>query len=113
MYATNAGGPSPNSNQSTATTWAAPPAVPSGLTATLSTTSPSSEIDLAWTDNNPNETGIKIEREAGSGGFSVVAVLCPNTTSYADKNLTQSTQYTYRIGSFNSAGDSGYSAASA
>jgi hypothetical protein len=111
IFATNAGGSSPNSNQSTATTWAAPPAVPSGLTATLSTTSPSSEIDLAWTDNNPNETGIKIERETGSGGFSVVAVLCPNTTTYADKNLTQTTQYTYRIGSFNSAGDSGYSAA--
>ena len=110
IFATNAGGSSPDSNQFTATTWATPPAVPSGLTATLSSSSPSSEIDLTWTDNNPNETGIKIERETGSGGFSVVAVLCPNTTSYPDKNLTQSTQYTYRIGSFNSAGDSGYSA---
>jgi subtilisin family serine protease len=81
------------------------PTAPSGLSAT---TASSSQINLSWTDNSSNETGFKIERSTG-GGYSQVGTAGTNAASYSDSGLSASTQYTYRVRAYNSAGNSGYS----
>jgi len=85
-----------------------PPAAPSGLTATAVS---SSQINLAWTDNDTTETGFKIERCAGVGcsDFSQIAVVGANVTGYSNTGLAAATSYSYRIRASNTAGDSGYS----
>lgn len=83
-------------------------AAPSGLTATEDG---SSEIDLAWTDNSPNEAGFKIERRTGSGGtWSEIHTTAANATSYSDTGLSANTTYFYRVRSYITEGNSNYSA---
>jgi Zn-dependent metalloprotease/transcriptional regulator CtsR len=93
------------SNLAVATTLG-PPAVPSNLTATPVS---SSRINLAWTDNASNEDGFKVERATGGGAFSVVTILGPNATTYANTNLSSGT-YTYRVRSFTGPNESAPSA---
>ena len=86
---------------------ASTPLTPSNLQASAVS---SSEIDLSWTDNSSNEGGFKIERKTGSGGtYSLVHTTVADVTSHSDTGLSAGTAYYYRIYSFNSAGDSGYS----
>jgi hypothetical protein len=86
----------------------APPAAPSGLSAT---TASSSQINLAWTDNSNDETGFKIERKTGAGGtYSEIGTVGPNVSSYNNTGLSSNTQYFYRVRATNSSGDSAYSA---
>jgi hypothetical protein len=86
-----------------------PPLPPSNLTATAIN---SHRIDLAWTDNSDNETGFRIERCTGdtltcaAGPFSPIATVGANVTTYSDTTVAASTTYTYRVWSFNGAGDS-------
>jgi hypothetical protein len=108
VVATN-GSNSPASNQFNATTYSAPPSPLGSLSAAVSTSNPSSQINLNWTDSNADETGIKLERAAGTGAFAQIEVLCPNTTSFSDTTVAGGTVYTYRMRSYNSAGDSAYS----
>jgi C1A family cysteine protease len=84
------------------------PAAPTNLGAASSS---SSQINLIWTDNAGNEDGFKVERCTGAGctGFSQVATLGANVTTYADKGLAGSATYTYRVRAYNSGGNSGYS----
>jgi parallel beta-helix repeat protein len=83
-----------------------PPAAPSGLAATSTS---SSQINLAWTDNANNETGYSVERATGGGAFAVVASLGANVTSYQSTGLAASTAYSFRLRASNSAGSSAYS----
>ncbi len=74
--------------------WAVPNP-PSNLTAKVVS---SSQIDLSWTDNSPNETGFSIERKTGaSGTYTVIGSVGPNVTTYSTKNLIQTTTYYYRV----------------
>jgi hypothetical protein len=72
----------------------------------------SHRVDLAWTDNSNNETGFRIERCTGNtaacsaGPFGTVATVGANVTTYSDTTVAPSTTYTYRVWSFNGAGDS-------
>jgi subtilisin family serine protease len=86
----------------------APPAAPSGLTATAAS---SSQINLAWVDGSADETGFKIERCAGAGctTFAQVALVGANVTSFSDTGLSASTSYSYRVRATNSGGDSAFS----
>jgi C1A family cysteine protease len=70
-----------------------------------------SQINLTWADNSSNETGFKVERCTGSGcsSFSHIATLGASVLSYNNTGLTGSTSYSYRVRSYNSGGDSGYS----
>jgi titin len=80
----------------------APPSLnaPSGLTATAVS---SSQINLTWVDNAADETGFKIERSlSATGGFSQIATVAANVTSYQDTGLTASTTYYYRVRAYNS-----------
>jgi hypothetical protein len=80
------------------------PPAPTNLTATAVS---SSQINLSWTDNSPNETGFAIERATASGGpYAVIATVAANTTSFANIGLTPSTTMFYRVRATNTGGSS-------
>jgi alpha-tubulin suppressor-like RCC1 family protein len=70
----------------------------------------SSQINLSWIDNSPNETGFRIERSTDGNNYLLLTTINSNTTSYSDTGLPSLTIYYYRVQAFNStAGDSSYS----
>lgn len=71
---------------------------PSGLTATAGS---DTSVSLAWTDNATGEDGYTVERETGSGSFSQIATVGPDSTSFTDTTASGSTTYTYRVTAFN------------
>jgi len=101
VVATNVAGDSPPSNTASATT-SIDPASPTTVTAVAS--SPT-QIDLEWTDV-ANETGYRLERSDGSGGWTTVATTGQDVTSSSDTGLTPGTTYSYRVFATNAAGDS-------
>ena len=107
VRATNLLGDSAYSNQATATTLVPPPATPTGLAATATS---SSQINLTWSDV-ATETGFKIERKTGSGGtYAQIATVGAGVTTYSNTGLSGNTTYFYRIRATNAGGDSAYSA---
>src|SRR5206468_695314 len=104
VRAYNSGGDSSYTSTVAVTTSA--PAAPSRLTATtLSSTS--TRID--WTDNANNETGFKIERSPNGSGWSQIATVGANVTTYTDTTLNHNKTYYYRVRATNAIGDSAYS----
>jgi titin len=85
------------SNEASAATPIVPPAAPSNLTAT---TASSTQINLAWTVNSNNETGIAVWRQSG-GGWVRVGVRPPHSSSFSDTGLTPATTYTYEVRAIN------------
>lgn len=65
-----------------------------------------SQINLTWTDNSTNETGFKIERKTGTGGYTVIASITSDNTIYIDDSVAPNSTYTYRVYSFNAGGNS-------
>ncbi|MFM1769526.1 MAG: hypothetical protein RJA22_2055 [Verrucomicrobiota bacterium] len=94
------------SNPATVTTPAGPPAAPSSLAATALV---KRKIRLNWTDNATNESGFRIERSANGGAWTQVATLKANTSTWTQSSLTAGVTYAYRVRSYNSSGNSGYS----
>lgn len=67
-------------------------------------------LQLTWNDNSQNEDGFQVERKLGTtGGFSFVAAVGSNITSYIDNGLADNATYCYRVAAFNSVGNSPYS----
>jgi hypothetical protein len=108
----------PNGTLMAAPTWSAGgpvttvvPADPSGFLATAAT---ATSVHLVWTDNSCNEGGFEIERSTtGSGGpFSLLTTTAAGAVAYDDLGLTSGSQYCYRVRAANTAGGSGYAAAS-
>ena len=80
---------------------------PSGLTATAVSVS---QIDLTWTDNSNIETGFRIERKTGLGGiYAQIDSVGLDIQTYSNTGLSASTEYYYRVISFNVGGDLGQS----
>lgn len=82
------------------------PAAPSNLAAN---TVSSSQINLTWTDNANNESGFRVEQSTGGTNFTQIATLGSNAVSFSVTGLSASTTYSYRVASFNSAGNSSFS----
>ncbi len=84
-----------------------PPSAPSGLIATVIS---SSQINLSWTDNSANETGFEIWRKTGAGGtYSAIDTVAANVTTYANTGLDGNTTYYYKVRAYNGGGYSGFS----
>ena len=72
-----------------------PPAPPVRLTATVR---PDNQIDLVWTDANPDEDGFKLELSPnGIGDWTQISTVGANETTYSDSGLVSSTAYYYRV----------------
>ncbi len=81
-----------------------PPAAPSGMIATVTS---SSQVNLTWTDNSANEDNFLVARSTVSGGpYTDIAVLSANSTSFSDTGLSQNTTYYYVVRSRNASGSS-------
>jgi hypothetical protein len=106
VRAYNATGNSPYSNSSGATTKDTIPAAPSALTATAVS---DKQINLAWTDNSPNEDGFRVFRSTDGTNFTQIASVGINVKTYASAGLTGNRRYYYRVRSYNTAGLSGNS----
>jgi len=71
---------------------------PTNLTAfAISDTS----VRLTWIDNCDFEYGYRLERSTG-GGFSQIAEVAANITTYVDNGLNYETGYSYRVAGFTS-----------
>lgn len=82
------------------------PKKPSNLTAALSGNGNNKKVNLAWADNSLNETHFTVQRAASvTGPWSNIAVLPPNTTTYADPIGNTNTLYAYRVFASNTVGD--------
>jgi len=106
VRAFNSGGLSGFSNVATSTTELAPPAAPTGLTATALA---SYRIDLAWTDRSPVEDRFDIAESRNGKSFRVVATVHPNATSFSRYGLRSGTTYHYQVRACNAAGCSAWS----
>lgn len=84
-----------------------PPLAPDSLTATPIT---ATRIDLAWADNSATEDGYKVDRSAnGSTGWSEIADIAADSTSYSDTSVTEHSTWYYRVYAYSDLGDSGFS----
>src|SRR5439155_18435534 len=83
------------------------PAHPSNLVGVATS---AASVQLTWQDNSDNETGFKVERalqpNGQAGGFTQIAIVSANTTSYVDATVSGSTTYMYRVQATNGGGDS-------
>jgi peptidyl-Asp metalloendopeptidase len=79
---------------------------PSNLTASATDVR---TIALNWTDNSAGESGFQIERSVNGKGFSQIATVGANVTSFSQGGLRRGRTYSYRVRAFNSSGYSAYS----
>lgn len=84
----------------------APPKAPAGLAAERLT---DQELRIAWSDDSANETAFLIERNRDWSGFTPIATVAPDTTSYVDRNVAPGTTYIYRVRAQGLLGYAGYS----
>ncbi|HEX7150365.1 MAG TPA: fibronectin type III domain-containing protein [Thermoanaerobaculia bacterium] len=100
---------SPLSTATSATTSSAAPTAPSGLTASVIS---SSQINLTWIDNSNNETSFELKRATDSGFTqNVVWIGGLSGTSYSNTGLAASTTYYYKVRAKGATQDSVYSSA--
>jgi ELWxxDGT repeat protein len=88
----------------------APPAAPSGLTATASGPA---RVDLSWADNASDESGFVIERSLVSDFSEIDATFNAraDATTFSDTLAEPDREYYYRVRAFNIAGPSDYASA--
>ena len=84
---------------------ATPPPAPGNLSALAVS---KTQINLSWTTNSTNQTGVLIERCRGASctNFSLIATVAGTVTTYSDPGLAGNTVYRYRVIAYNSAGSS-------
>jgi YVTN family beta-propeller protein len=109
VSAINSVGTSSPSNTASATTLNAVPTPPTGLSATVVSTS---QINLGW--NSPSDNGgtpvtsYMLERSTNDGSTwnTIVSNTDSTGTTYSDTGLSPNTTYTYRVSAINSVGTS-------
>jgi hypothetical protein len=100
---------STNDTASQTVSTSTPPAAPTGLAATATST----EVDLAWQDNSTNETSFRIDRRTGTAAFAQIATTAANATTFADTAVTSGVTYDYRVSAVGPGGTSAPATASA
>jgi uncharacterized delta-60 repeat protein len=75
------------------------PRAPTALSVAATT---DAAVQLSWTDNSSVEGGFVIQRFV-NGVWSDIGTVPANTTTYRDAGLSATTQYKYRVWSYNSA----------
>ncbi len=104
VVAFNAQGDSPASNEVSATTTAAVPSAPLGLTASAVS---GTQIDLAWRDNAGNETGFRVQRRDADGSqWAEIGTVAQNVTVFRNTGLPAGATYRYRVLAYNAVGNS-------
>ena len=110
LKAQNASATSGWSNSASATTQGTPPATVAAPTNLNATAVSSSQINLTWTENANNETGLTLERSADAAFTSPTSIaLSANASSYSDTGRSASTTYHYRVRAQNASAVSSWS----
>ena len=82
------------------------PSLPTGLSAAPAAPS---HVMLTWTDQADNETAYDVERAfAGSGAWTLLVTLGPDSTTHLDNTTPCSSSFDYRVSARNCAGIAGY-----
>lgn len=63
-------------------------------------------VEMNWSDQSQDENGFRIERKEGSGAWQTDGEVGVNVINYTAIDLTPATEYSFRIFSYNDAGDS-------
>ncbi len=87
----------------------AAPSMPGQLTISSPTIS---SLQLAWTDTSSNESGFHVYRSTNGGAYTLVGNLTAGVTSFSDTGLASNTTYSYKVASWNAAGETSTTAAS-
>jgi len=104
VRATKDGGTSPNSNSVQVVVATAPPAAPSQVNATPSS---STVATVTWLDNATNEAGFRVERSTNGGASWIAAGTAGiNESWFNDFEQPSEQPLCYRVIAFNNAGDS-------
>jgi Fibronectin type III domain len=101
----------PNTDFHPPTPYAAVSSLPATPTNLAINAVSSSQIIMSWTPKSGNASGFRIERcsSAGCSDFAQIATVGANASIYSDGSLDPNTVYSYRVCSYNAAGNSGYS----
>jgi hypothetical protein len=94
------------SQQVVPTTYLFPSALPQAPTSLTAQPLSTSRIQLAWVDRSGKEMGFKVFRASNGGALQRIATLAPNTTSFTDSGMIESTDYTYQVIAYNDSGSS-------
>ncbi|WP_168204181.1 c-type cytochrome [Aliikangiella coralliicola] len=79
-----------------------PPSPPSSLVGAFNI----NLVSLSWNDNSDNEDTFELYRKTGSGSWSLLISLGANTTQYNDTAIAAGNNYSYKVSSKNSLGES-------
>lgn len=71
----------------------------------------SSQVSLTWSDNSNNETGFRVERSDDNGltWSEINSNLASDISLFTDNNISEGTDYQYRVYAFNELGGSDFS----
>ena|GEM_PF-743053 len=103
LYAYHQTGQSSFSNEVTVTPMVA---VPTDLKAIFTS---SSSLALVWKDNSPDESGFKIEKRVGDGGWVECGTTAANINQLLESGLTPGVIHHYRVRAYHQTGKSVYS----
>lgn len=84
-------------------TFGSAPAAPSNLSAAVISTH---QVNLSWTDNATNASGLVVQRSNNGSSWSTLTTLSGTATSYSDTSVSKGKTYYYRVYAENSFGNS-------
>jgi hypothetical protein len=67
------------------------------------------KINLAWTNNATNQTGVAVERSPDGTSFTQIGTSGATATTFSDTKASSSGIYYYRVAAFNAGGSGNYS----
>jgi len=85
------------------------PSAPTSLTVHSDATSPTSSLDLTWTNTATNASGYNVDRSTDGVSFTRIVQLGSTATSYRSTGLAAGTRYYFRVSAYNSGGTSAFS----